>query len=179
MPGAQPHLVIALERRPGGVHANVDLLDYLRCGGNSAVVRWVSRHTQVPVHVVVGRLYCASVARSGAVDRCGPVTASMNSRPRLAPKCPRQAGQDNLPRGALGAQLATIRIPPRRVAATVRSTDLLFRQRLPPTTGLPLCPSSRAGSSRACSGNMTPYTDAGERQDKYDAAAQLVGGRIG
>ena len=57
MPGAQPHLVIALERRPEGVHASVDLLDYQPRWGDSAVVRWVYRHTQVPVHVVVGRLY--------------------------------------------------------------------------------------------------------------------------
>ena len=57
MPGAQPHLVVALERRPEGVHASVDLLDYQPRFGDSAVVRWVYRHTQVPVHVVVGRLY--------------------------------------------------------------------------------------------------------------------------
>jgi len=57
MPGAQPHLVIALERRPEGVHATVDLLDYQPRFGHSAAVRWVYRHTQVPVHIVVGRLY--------------------------------------------------------------------------------------------------------------------------
>jgi len=57
MPGAQPHLVIALERKPQGVRATVDLLDYQPRFGDSAAVRWVYRHTQVPVHVVVGRLY--------------------------------------------------------------------------------------------------------------------------
>jgi hypothetical protein len=57
MPGAQPHLVIALERKPEGVHATVDLLDYQPRFGDSGGVRWVYRHTQVPVHVVVGRLY--------------------------------------------------------------------------------------------------------------------------
>jgi hypothetical protein len=57
MPRARPHLVIALERRPEGVHASVDLLDYQPRWGDSAVVRWIYRHTQVPVHVVVGRLY--------------------------------------------------------------------------------------------------------------------------
>lgn len=56
-PGAQPHLVIALERVPQGVRASVDLLDYQPRFGNSATVRWIYRHTQVPIHVVVGRLY--------------------------------------------------------------------------------------------------------------------------
>jgi hypothetical protein len=57
MPGAQPHLVIALERKPEGIHATVDLLDYQPRFGNFAAVRWLYRHIQVPVHVVVGRLY--------------------------------------------------------------------------------------------------------------------------
>jgi hypothetical protein len=57
MPRAQPHLVIALERKPEGIHATVDLLDYQPRFGNFTAVRWLYRHTQVPVHVVVGRLY--------------------------------------------------------------------------------------------------------------------------
>ena len=69
MPGAQPHLVIALERRSGGVRASVDLLDYQPRFGDSAVVRWVYRHTQVPVHVVVGRLYLRQLRQEwGAIS---------------------------------------------------------------------------------------------------------------
>jgi len=63
MPGAEPHLVIALDRRPEGVHASVDLLDYQPRFGDSATVRWVYRHTQVPVHIVVGRLYLRQLRR--------------------------------------------------------------------------------------------------------------------
>ena len=39
---------------------------------------------------------CASFARSGAVYRCGPITTSVKSGPRLTPKCPRQVDQNNL-----------------------------------------------------------------------------------
>jgi len=68
MSEAQPHLVIALDRLPEGrVHATVDLLDYQPRFGHSAVVRWVYRHTQVPVHVVVGRLYLRQLRQEWAV----------------------------------------------------------------------------------------------------------------
>jgi hypothetical protein len=68
MPGAQPHLVIALERLPEGrVHASVDLLNYQPRFGHSPVVRWVYSHTQIPVHVVVGRLYLRQLRQEWAV----------------------------------------------------------------------------------------------------------------
>jgi len=57
MPEAEPHLVIALERKPQGVRASVDLLDYQPRFGHSSAIRWIYRHTQVPVHIAVGRLY--------------------------------------------------------------------------------------------------------------------------
>lgn len=63
MPGAHPHLIIALERVPDGIHASVDLLNYQPRFGDSAVVRWVYSHTQVPVHVAVGRLYLGQLRR--------------------------------------------------------------------------------------------------------------------
>jgi hypothetical protein len=77
-PEARPHLVIALERRPAGVQASVDLLDYQPRGGDSAIVRWVYRYTQVAMHVVVGRLYLRQLRREWGsrrgyeLDHVGP-----------------------------------------------------------------------------------------------------------
>jgi len=63
MPASQPHLVIALARQPGRIEATVDLIDYQPRWGNWAVVRWIYAHTQVPVHVLVGRLYLHQLRR--------------------------------------------------------------------------------------------------------------------
>ena len=70
MPAARPHLVIALARRPGSVEATVDLVDYQPRWGNWAIVRWLYAHTQVPVHVWVGRLYLRQLRKKW----CGPIT---------------------------------------------------------------------------------------------------------
>jgi hypothetical protein len=63
MPASRPHLVIALARRLGSVEASIDLVDYQPRWGNWAIVRWLYAHTQVPVHVWVGRLYLRQLRR--------------------------------------------------------------------------------------------------------------------